>query len=183
LPARVATLMVSPKNGLIKSNSVGLQGPRKRKKKQASNESAPASMFTFHLALVFVLFATTAAAFTYVAASVTHLVALEVGICIDVVFRIRFFAAGGVCALVPVIGLIIGIYMALEVGRTTEPLTCPDEDSAGEPLRAIVTIGSAVIGGGFVVAVGTIRGSSDADDDLSLGCRGCGGESETSNNS
>jgi len=37
--------MVSPKNGLIKLNSVGLQSNRKCKKKQASNESTPALMF------------------------------------------------------------------------------------------------------------------------------------------
>jgi hypothetical protein len=42
--------MVSPKNGLIKLNGVGLQSNGKRKKKHASNESAPALMFSFHLA-------------------------------------------------------------------------------------------------------------------------------------
>src|ERR1700733_1646423 len=114
------------------------------------------------------------------AASVAHFVAFEVGVVNDIVFRTGSFAALRQSAFVAVVGMVTVIHMALEVLRTMEPPAGSDEDSAVEPLRAIVAVGSAAVRGGIVVAVRTI-GGSDFDVDLGLGCGGGCRESETCN--
>jgi hypothetical protein len=68
------------------------------------------------------------------------------------------------------------IYMATKVGRAVEPWAGTNEDTASKPLRAIVAVGSTVIGRYIVVAVGAVRGYSDVDRDLGLGFWGCYGE-------
>jgi hypothetical protein len=119
---------------------------------------------------------------TYVATPIAHFVAFEVGSIIDMVFRTGFFAAGGIGTFVTVLGIVVVIYMAVEVLRTMEPLAGAYEDSAVEPLRAVITIGGAVIGRGFVVTVGTVGGWSDLNVDLSVGRRGSSRNSKGGHN-
>jgi hypothetical protein len=113
-----------------------------------------------------------------VPASITHFIAFEVRGIVDTVFRSRFFAAGGERAFVTVVGMEVVIYVSAEVVRTMEPATGSDEDPAIEPLRAVIAIRGAVVGRNIVVAIGTVRGGSDFDGNLSVCWSGCCRESE-----
>ena len=62
------------------------------------------------------------------------------------------------------------IHVPIEMLRPMEPRPSTYEYTAGEPLRAIVTVGSAVVRGILIVSVRTNRGRADSDGDL----RGCG---------
>ena len=109
----------------------------------------------------------------YVAAPIACLVPFEVGDFVGPVLRTWRFANSRHCAFITMIGMEAVVYMTLEVGGTMEPLACPDKDSAIEPLRSIVAVGSAAVWGRVIVAIRTVWGCSDADVDLCLGC-GCG---------
>jgi hypothetical protein len=113
-----------------------------------------------------------------VTASIPHFIAFEVRGIVDTVFRSRFFAAGREWAFVTVVGMVVVIYVSAEVVRTMEPATGSDEDSAIEPLRAVIAIRGAVVGRNIVVAIGTVRGGSDFDGNLSVCWSGCCRESE-----
>jgi hypothetical protein len=82
------------------------------------------------------------------------------------------FATGWYRTFVAVIGMEMVIYMTTKVGRAVEPWAGTNEDTASKPFRAIVAVGSTVIGCCIIVAVGAIRGYSDVDSYLSLGFRG-----------
>ena len=75
-------------------------------------------------------------------------------------------------AAVSVLRIVVIVYLALEVFGAVEPWTDADEDAAGEPLRSVVAVGNAVIGGVIVVAVGTIGSDANVDFDLGLGSLG-----------
>jgi hypothetical protein len=101
-----------------------------------------------------------------VTSPVTHLISLEV---FDPVKRVR----GGLAtcrewAFITVVGMEAVVYMAHEVFRTVEPWANPDEDAAGKPIRAIVTVGRTVIRRDIVVPIGTDRRCSDLDTDTDL---------------
>jgi len=115
----------------------------------------------------------------YVAVSVTHLVAVEVFHVFGMKVGARRFATGGVWAVIAVLGMEVVIYVAVEVIRAMKPGTSTDEDTTTKPLRAVVAVGSAVVGWGFVVAVRAHRSRADVDADLSLRfrCRDCKTES------
>jgi hypothetical protein len=115
----------------------------------------------------------------FVAASVTHLVAFEVGVVVVVIFRRGFFATRWPRALVAVCWIVATVYRTTEVFVAVEPWAGTDEDAAGEPLRAVITVRSTVVGGGAVVAVRAFGGDANVDADLGLG-RGRGSYSETS---
>ena len=51
------------------------------------------------------------------------------------------------------VNVVVVIYMAVEMFGAVEPRACTNEDAAGEPLGAVVAIGSAAIGGVVVVTV------------------------------
>ena len=61
----------------------------------------------------------------------------------------------GVRAMIAVARIIVIVHIAVEAMRTAEPWASTDEDAAGKPLRSVVAIGSAIIGGVVIVAVGT----------------------------
>ena len=83
------------------------------------------------------------------------------------------FTAMRIRAVVAVIGMEVGIDVAVEVFGTVEPGAGADEDTAVEPLRAVVAVGRAVVGRNGVVAVGADGGGADVDADLGIraGCR------------
>jgi hypothetical protein len=64
------------------------------------------------------------------------------------------------------------IDMSIEMIRSMEPRSGPDEYTAREPLRAIIAIRSAVVRRNLVVSVRTNRGFSDADPNLRGGVMG-----------
>jgi hypothetical protein len=92
------------------------------------------------------------------------------------------FATGWHRAFVTVIRMEMVIYMAAKVGGAVKPWAGTNEDTTSKPFRAIVAVGSTVIGRYIVVAVGAFRGYSDVDRDLGLGFGGCH-ESDTAYNS
>jgi hypothetical protein len=103
------------------------------------------------------------------AASVVDLVAMEVGGRMLAAY-FSAIAGAGSGASVAVVGMKVVIDMAVEVSGAVKPWAGTDEDSAGEPFRAVVAVGGAAVGSGFVVAVGAARGRADVDADLAL-CR------------
>jgi len=58
--------------------------------------------------------------------------------------------------------------ITLEIRSAMEPWAGADETVTVEPLGAVVTGGGTAIGGGVVVAVGTIGGYADRNIDLSI---------------
>jgi len=102
-----------------------------------------------------------------VAVAVAHFVAFEV---FDVVDGPGgMLAAFGMRAVVSVVGMEMIIDVAAKALRAVEPGADADEDAAAEPLRAVIAVGSAVVGWNVVIAVGTNRRWSNLDGYLSLG--------------
>jgi hypothetical protein len=56
--------------------------------------------------------------------------------------------------------------VAIEAVRAVKPWAGANEQAAGEPVGAIVTVGSAVIGGIVEVSIGAHRCDTDIDGDL-----------------
>src|SRR5580692_1854509 len=101
-----------------------------------------------------------------VTASVPLFVSLEVAF-IDTLRRLCLLAFVRHWAFVAVFRMETIIYMATEVARAMKPWAGADEYVPAEPFRAIVTRGSATIGSGVIVTVGTFGGYTDIDADLS----------------
>jgi hypothetical protein len=97
-----------------------------------------------------------------VAASITHLVSVEV--IKGLVSTIRMWTSVALMRIEAVINV------AVEVVRTVEPRAGSDEHAAAEPLRPIVSVGGAIVRGEIVIAVRACWLRSDVDGDLG-GCR------------
>jgi len=97
-----------------------------------------------------------------VAASITHLVSVEVIEGLVSAFR--------VWASIAVMGIEAVINVTVEVMSSVEPRAGSDEHTAGEPLGPIVSVRGAIVRGDVVVAVRATRLWSDTDGDL-CGCR------------
>ena len=101
-----------------------------------------------------------------VAASIPHFISLEL--------RGGFSLRCGLVAnfwhrpLIAVLWVEGIVHLALEVAAAMKPRANADENAAIEPFRAVVAVGNTVIGGVIVVTVGTIRGDSNLDADLSM---------------
>jgi hypothetical protein len=117
-----------------------------------------------------------------VAVAVVHLVSVEV-----LGGAVPSFAGPvatiGKITMVAMLWMEVIVYVAAEVGVTMKPWAGTEEDSAGEPFGAVVAVGSALVGRGFVVAVRAGRGWSDVDADLSLGFGSICCETQTGDNS
>jgi hypothetical protein len=98
----------------------------------------------------------------FVAASITHLVPVEV--IEGPLSRLRMWTTVAVLWIEPVINV------AAEVVGAVEPRAGSDEHAAREPLGTVVPIWGAVVWGRVVVAIRASRLCSDIDGDLS-GCR------------
>ncbi len=100
--------------------------------------------------------------------------------CVSVPAFAGFFATCGVGAVIAVLGVVVVVDGTAEVLGAVEPGAGSDEDSAGEPLGAVVAVGSAVIGRDGVVAVWALGGYADAYCDLGRGLgRSCYEETQT----
>jgi hypothetical protein len=109
----------------------------------------------------------------YVAMSVTHLVTMEVFHVLRMKISARGFSTGGVWSVIAMLRVVVIVYVTVEVIWAVKPRTRPDEDTAAEPLRAVVAVGSAVVRRGFVVAIRAHRSRADVDANLGL-CLRCG---------
>jgi hypothetical protein len=81
----------------------------------------------------------------------------------------RMLAASGHRPVVAFPKIKMMIDMSVKMIRTVVPRSRADEYTAREPLRAIVAIGSAIVGRGFIIPVRTYRRLSNADRDLGGG--------------
>lgn len=104
----------------------------------------------------------------YVAASITHFVAFEVGDMTDGLSCFGPVTAGGMRAVVSVVGMEMIIDVAVETLGAMKPGAGADEDATSKPLRAIIAVGSAIVGRNVIVAVGAHRRNSDIYGNLSL---------------
>jgi hypothetical protein len=103
-----------------------------------------------------------------VATTVTHLVAVEVFHVVDVMLGRWVIAMVGIWAVVPVIGMVVIVDVAVEVFRAMVPGACTDEDATAEPLRAVVTVGCTAVRSRVVVAIGAARRDTNSDADLGV---------------
>jgi hypothetical protein len=55
------------------------------------------------------------------------------------------------------------VHAAMEILRTVKPRAGADEHAASEPLWTIISGGSASIGNGIIITIGTARLHTDAD--------------------
>ena len=99
----------------------------------------------------------------YVAAAVARFVSMEV---VE-----RLFSAPGEWAMIAVMWVVAVIDVAIETVRAMEPGASSDEHPASKPIRPIVAIRSAVIGGIVKVPIRAYRRWSDVNGDLSR-CHG-----------
>jgi hypothetical protein len=104
---------------------------------------------------------------TNVTTAITDFVSFEMGNLADGFVWFRFVAPVRRGTLVSMIGVQTVIDVAVEVRRTVEPWAGSDEDAPGKPLRTIVTVGCASIGGSVVIPVGAVGGNPDVNADLS----------------
>ena len=103
--------------------------------------------------------------FADVTATITYFVSFEI---FGWGCMLGFLATLWHCALVAVFGAVVIVDVALEVCGAMEPRSCANEDAAGEPFGAIVAVGCAAVGSGFVISVGAGGSYTDFDVDLSL---------------
>jgi hypothetical protein len=75
------------------------------------------------------------------------------------------------------------IYVALEVARAMKPRASANEDVPAKPFRTVVARRGTAIRSDVIVAIGTFRGYSDVDADLSHRFGGGRGETDSSNRS
>ena len=106
--------------------------------------------------------------FADVTASIAHFIAFEMLNPIKMFIGIGFFTTSWPRAVIPMFGMEMVIYVAVEACRAVKPGAGANEDSAGKPLRAVVAVGSAVIRRDVIVPVGTFRRDADVDLHLSL---------------
>ena len=102
-----------------------------------------------------------------VSATITDFIALEA----LEVGGMRGLAVGGHRAMVAMLRIKAIVYMAVEGGGTVEPRASTDEDTAVEPFRTVVTVGSAVVGSVIVIPVRAAGFRTDVDAYGDLGTR------------
>jgi hypothetical protein len=102
----------------------------------------------------------------YVAASIPRLVSLEM---IE-----RLNTTPRRWASVTMTRIVAVIDVAVKAVRAMKPWASSKEYSAGKPIRPIVAVGSAVVGGIVEVSIGAYRGYSNVDGNLRGGSSGTG---------
>ena len=101
-----------------------------------------------------------------VTVSIAHFIGFEVSNVIDGMNS--SFTPRRPWAVIAVLHVETVIHMSVKAGRTVEPGTDTDEDSAGEPFRTVVSVGRALVWGIVIIAIGTNGRRSDVDLDLRL---------------
>jgi hypothetical protein len=84
----------------------------------------------------------------------------------------RRFAAVRHGTVIAVIGMVTIVDVSVEVFGSVIPGAGADEYAAGEPLRAVVALGSAIVRRNGVIATGAGGGRSDIDGDMGIGACG-----------
>jgi hypothetical protein len=116
-----------------------------------------------------------------VAAPIAHFISLKVGDSVHAFRRLGSLTTLRRGAFIAVFGMISIIYVALELFRAMKPGARANEGSARKPLGTVVAVGSAAVRRGVIVSVGTFRGYSDVDPDLSFCSGGVSRDAEGGN--
>jgi hypothetical protein len=125
--------------------------------------TAPEARIVFAVGIV--------ARIAYVAASIPRLVALEMIERLNTTSRRR--------ASVTVARIVAVIDVAIEAVGTMKPWASSEEYTAGKPVRSIVAVGSAIVGGIVEVSIGAYRGYSNVDGNLRGGSSATGKQRNT----
>jgi hypothetical protein len=118
----------------------------------------------------------------YVATSISHFVSFEVRT-IDTLCRLGFLASFWQWALIAVLRMETVIYVALEIASAMKPRTGANKDVPAKPFWTVVARRGTVIRSDIIVTIGTFRGYSDGDADLSLCFGGDSDEADSSHSS
>ena len=102
------------------------------------------------------------------AAAIAHLIASEMVNVIETPCRISVITKMRQLPSISVSNIETIVYMAVEVGRAVKPRAGTDEETAAEPFRAVVPVGSAGVWSVVIIAVRAYGWRSDVDVDLSL---------------
>ena len=116
------------------------------------------------------------------AASIPLFVSLEM-VFIDTFCLFGLLATAWHLALIAIVWIVAVIYLSMKIGAAMKPGAGADENVRTKPFWTVVACRSAVIRGGFKVAVRTIRGYPDANGDLSLRFGHCCCEAASCNSS
>ena len=81
----------------------------------------------------------------------------------------RRCSALGEWSVISVVGIEAIVDVAVEAAGSMEPRAGSEEETADEPVRAIIAIGCAVVGGVIEVAIGAHGCSADINADGDLG--------------
>jgi hypothetical protein len=68
---------------------------------------------------------------------------------------------------ITVVGIKPIVYMSIEAPGSMKPWACPNKSAADEPVRSVVAVGSAVVGGGVKISIGAFGRQADTSGDLS----------------
>jgi hypothetical protein len=117
----------------------------------------------------------------YVAAPVTHFVALKVSL-IDTPRGFRFLATRWHWTPITMIRVKAIVHIAMERFGSVKPWTSADEDTASKPFWPVVPNWSAVIRRDVVVPIRTLRCYSDVDAHAYLSVRSWGEGREAASN-
>jgi hypothetical protein len=115
-----------------------------------------------------------------VPASITLFVSLEM-LFIDALGRLGPLPTVWHCAPITMLWMESVIYVATELAGAMKPRSGANEDLPIKPFWAVVAGGSTPVRSGVIIAVGTLRGDTDVDADLSLCFRGAYREAAPSN--
>jgi hypothetical protein len=126
--------------------------------------------------MVFVVAVGVAVSVVDVIVRVTPFVAVELTLKIAVVHPVSTLAAMWEVAVIAEAGIVVPVYVAVEVCRTMKPGAGSDEDSTRKPHWSVVAIGSAAVRSVSKVAVGADWRGANLDRDLSLRARRSGEE-------
>jgi hypothetical protein len=119
--------------------------------------------------VVIVIFVLTIVVAIIVADLVVELISMEAPLPPDVTAPGGMFAAHRKGSAIAEVRIIVVVDVAMESDWAMEPGAGTEEDAAGEPLRAVVAEGGALVGRVVEVAVGASGLSSDMDVDADLG--------------
>jgi len=119
----------------------------------------------------------------YVAAAIALFVSFEVGNLIETHSRLGFVAAVWLWPAIAVFRMETVVDVPAEVVGAMKPWAGTNEYATRKPFRAVISVGSAVVRRGIVVAVGTVRRDSNADHYLSLGFGRSYGKADCSHSS
>ena len=100
---------------------------------------------------------------TLVAATITHLVPVEVVSVMGEVLRIGVFSAGWIRPVIAVVRIKMVIYVAVEIVMTVVPRSGPDENAVNKPFGPVVSPWRALIRSEIVIAIGADRLGSNID--------------------